>query len=49
MQVLSGRITLDTSENSWEGRTGDLLVIPPARHSVTAVEDSSFLLTVAKS
>ncbi|WP_182346093.1 cupin domain-containing protein [Tomitella gaofuii] len=49
VQVLTGRITLDTSEDSWEGRTGDLLVIPPARHSVTAVEDSSFLLTVAKS
>lgn len=48
VHVLSGRIVLDTAEDSWEGRTGDLLVVPPARHSVRALEDSAFLLTVAK-
>lgn len=46
--VLRGRLRLDSGENSWEGRTGDLLVIPPARHSVTALEDTAVLLTVAK-
>lgn len=48
VQVLSGRIALDTATDTWEGRTGNLLVVPPARHKVRAVEDSAFLLTVAK-
>lgn len=48
VQVLSGRITLDTASDSWQGRAGDLIIIPDARHSVTAQEDSAFLLTVAK-
>jgi len=32
----------------WEGRTGDLLVIPDARHALQAIEDSAVLLTVSK-
>ncbi|MBB4938289.1 hypothetical protein FHR32_002594 [Streptosporangium album] len=31
---------------SWEGCTGDLLVIPQARHSVEALKDTAFLLSV---
>ncbi|WP_125611461.1 cupin domain-containing protein [Specibacter cremeus] len=46
--VLAGRIVLAVGDVSWEGSRGDLIVIPQARHSVTAVEDSAFLLTVAK-
>jgi quercetin dioxygenase-like cupin family protein len=46
--VLRGRVTLRAGEDSWDGRTGDLLVIPPSRHSLDAVEDSVVLLTVAK-
>lgn len=46
--VLRGRVRLHTNDDTWEGRTGDLLVIPPARHSLDAVEDSVILLTVAK-
>lgn len=46
--VLRGRVRLQADEDSWEGRTGDLLDIPRTRHSVTAVEDSVILLTVAK-
>ncbi|MCE5291353.1 MAG: cupin domain-containing protein [Nocardiaceae bacterium] len=46
--VLRGRVTLQTANASWEGRTGDLLVIPAARHSLHAIEDSAILLTVVK-
>ncbi|HEX5407863.1 MAG TPA: cupin domain-containing protein [Pseudonocardiaceae bacterium] len=46
--VLRGRARLHAGDDTWEGRTGDLLIIPPARHSLDAVEDSVILLTVAK-
>ncbi|MGB7363215.1 MAG: cupin domain-containing protein [Rhodococcus sp. (in: high G+C Gram-positive bacteria)] len=45
--VLSGQLQLVSGDESWKGSTGDLLVIPDARHSVEAVEDVAFLLTVA--
>ena len=48
IQVLSGRVLLATGEVSWEGSAGDHLVVPNTRHSVKALEDSTFLLTVAK-
>lgn len=47
--VLRGRVKLHAGEDSWDGRTGDLLVIPLSQHSLDAVEDSVVLLTVAKS
>ncbi len=47
--VLSGRVRLGVGTDSWEGRDGDLIVIPPARHNLQAIEDSVVLLTVAKS
>jgi len=43
--VLSGRVVLTAEGTSWEGRTGDLIIIPDARHSLQAVEDSTILLT----
>ncbi|MFJ2032913.1 LuxR family transcriptional regulator [Streptosporangium sp. NPDC087985] len=46
--VLRGRLRLHSGGTFWEGRTGDLLVIPQARHSVEALEDTGFLLSVAK-
>ncbi|WP_433499463.1 cupin domain-containing protein [Sphaerimonospora sp. CA-214678] len=46
--VLHGRLVLHAGGESEEGRAGDLLVIPPARHSVEALDDTAFLLTVAK-
>ncbi|HVX68393.1 MAG TPA: cupin domain-containing protein [Mycobacteriales bacterium] len=48
LHVLSGRVRLTAGADSWDGRTGDLIVIPPVRHSVSALEDSVVLLTVAK-
>lgn len=48
LYVMRGRVRLVAGSDSWEGRTGDLIVIPDARHSVEAVEDSVILLTVAK-
>lgn len=46
--VLRGRVRLVSGDTSWEGRSGDLLILPPARHSLEATEDSAVLLTVAK-
>lgn len=46
--VLSGWVRVSSGEVTWEGRTGDLIVVPAARHAVEGIEDSAFLLTVAK-
>jgi quercetin dioxygenase-like cupin family protein len=48
LYVLRGRVTLAAGADSWEGRDGDLLLIPAAPHSLTAQADSAVLLTVAK-
>jgi len=48
IQVLSGRVRLTAGANHWDGRTGDLLIVPDSRHALAAVEDSAILLTVAK-
>ena len=46
VQVLSGCVRLTAGDAAWEGRSGDLLVVPGTRHAVHAVEDSAILLTV---
>ncbi len=46
--VLRGRVRLTAGNQTWEGRDGDLLIIPDSLHSLLALEDSAVLLTVAK-
>jgi len=48
VHVLSGRARLGAGADAWIGRDGDLLVIPPSRHHLYAIEDTVLLLTVAK-
>lgn len=46
--VLDGRVRLVAGGDSWEGRRGDLLLVPPARHRLEATTDATVLLTVVK-
>jgi quercetin dioxygenase-like cupin family protein len=48
LHVLHGRVRLATTDAAWDGSQGDLLIIPRARHTLTALEDAVALLTVAK-
>lgn len=48
LHVLHGRIVLRGNDREWELPAGDLIPIPPERHSVRALEDSVFLLTVIR-
>lgn len=45
--VLRGRVRLTAGQTSWEARSGDLLMLPPGRHSLHAIENSAVILTVA--
>jgi quercetin dioxygenase-like cupin family protein len=48
MQVLHGRVRLTSGGSAADGTLGDLLVIPPGRHALGALEDrAAVLLTVA--
>lgn len=48
VHVLLGRARLVSGDDTWDGRSGDLLIVPPAPHSLEALEDVVVLLTVAK-
>lgn len=48
VHVLQGRVRLIAGQNSWEGSSGDLIIVPDSRHSLEALEDAAILLTVAK-
>jgi len=41
-------VLLAAGDQSWEGRDGDLLIVPDSPHSLQALQDSAVLLTVAK-
>jgi quercetin dioxygenase-like cupin family protein len=45
LNVLHGRVLLCVGTDSWEGRTGDFLIVPDARHTLKALEDAVVLLT----
>jgi quercetin dioxygenase-like cupin family protein len=47
LQVVRGRIRLRAGEREWPVEAGQLVPIPPQRHSVHADSDAAFLLTVA--
>jgi quercetin dioxygenase-like cupin family protein len=43
--VLSGRVEITGGTDRWQGRAGDLIIVPDERHSLHALEDSAVLLT----
>jgi len=43
--VLSGRVELTSAADSWQGRQGDLIIVPDATHGLRALEDSAILFT----
>jgi quercetin dioxygenase-like cupin family protein len=48
VHVLRGRVVLSANGQSWEGRDGDLIIVPDAPHSLRAKHDSVIVMTVAK-
>lgn len=46
--VLHGRVRLVSGTATWDGRRGDLLLVPAGPHRLDAVEDAAVLLTVVK-
>ncbi len=45
--VIRGRVSLRAGEKSWALGPGELVPVPHQRHSVMALSDAAFLLTVA--
>lgn len=47
LYVIKGKVTLRAGARDWPVEEGELIPIPPQRHSVEAHADSAILLTVA--
>jgi quercetin dioxygenase-like cupin family protein len=47
LQVLQGRVRLQTADREWALDGGHLAAVPPQRHGLTALTDAVVLLTVA--
>jgi quercetin dioxygenase-like cupin family protein len=47
LQCLTGSVTMRSGDQEWPLEPGQLVAIPPTRHSVEAHGDSAILLTVA--
>lgn len=47
LYVITGAVTLKADDKQWRLHPGELVPIPPARHSLEAHADSAILLTVA--
>src|SRR6476620_2153024 len=41
LQVLHGQVRLTAGADTWNGSVGDLVTIPPTRHSLEALADSA--------
>lgn len=49
VHVLRGQVRMASGTETGDAATGEVLVVPDARHSLEALTDSVVLLTVAKS
>jgi quercetin dioxygenase-like cupin family protein len=47
LYCIKGSVTLRTNGRDWPLAAGELVPIPPRRHSVVAHEDAALMLTVA--
>jgi quercetin dioxygenase-like cupin family protein len=48
VQVLRGRVRVTAGDDTIDGSPGQLLIVPGARHSMTALEDAVVMLTAVK-
>ena len=46
--MLTGSVWLKSGGEAWQGKPGDLLIVPDGLHSLEAEEDSAVLFTVVK-
>jgi quercetin dioxygenase-like cupin family protein len=46
--VIKGSVWLKAGAEAWQGKAGDLLIVPDGMHSLEAEEDSAVLFTAVK-
>jgi quercetin dioxygenase-like cupin family protein len=47
LYVVHGRVRLVAGDTAWRGAAGHFMIVPDARHTLEADEDSAVLLTTA--